>query len=218
MNDAVRQQYDSLYATTDKTFGDGTPLKMLKLLQQEMPSGRILDVGGGDGRNAVHLAENGYEVVVVDLSQVGLDKIKRLAKEKSLVIDTHCLDITNDSVPGEFDGMLFSFMLHHLDTEVAKLVINKLKVQTKKGGVHLIATFGHEGGLADRALKTKRFYPSLAELKALYSDWQVVYSHEKEVFTLAKDTQGVPFKNQAIFFTAKKLVSQGQCDESIGGG
>jgi 2-polyprenyl-3-methyl-5-hydroxy-6-metoxy-1,4-benzoquinol methylase len=43
-----------------------------------MPPGRALDLACGEGRNAVWLAERGWEVTGVDFSEVGLQKARQL--------------------------------------------------------------------------------------------------------------------------------------------
>ena len=46
----------------------------LKANFQTLPKGKILCLAEGEGRNAVFLAQQGYEVTAVDFSQVGLKK------------------------------------------------------------------------------------------------------------------------------------------------
>ena len=41
--------------------------------------GRALDLGAGDGRNAIWLAEHGWKVTAVDFSQVALDRARSRA-------------------------------------------------------------------------------------------------------------------------------------------
>ncbi len=50
----------------------------------DMAPGRALDVGTGEGRNAVWLAERGWEVTAVDFSDVGLAKARRLAESRGV--------------------------------------------------------------------------------------------------------------------------------------
>lgn len=46
--------------------------------------GRALDLACGEGRNAVWLAQRGWQVTGVDFSQVGLDKAARLAEQRGV--------------------------------------------------------------------------------------------------------------------------------------
>jgi SAM-dependent methyltransferase len=49
-----------------------------------MPRGRALDIATGKGRNAIFLAEQGFDVVAIDVSPVALDEARRRAAQKSL--------------------------------------------------------------------------------------------------------------------------------------
>ena len=58
---------------------DGEPSPVLRAYAGDGTGGRALDVACGPGRNAVFLAERGYEVDALDQSEVGL----RLARERA---------------------------------------------------------------------------------------------------------------------------------------
>lgn len=51
------------------------------------PQGRALDLACGEGRNAVWLGEQGWQVTGVDFSGVGLEKARRLAAERGVAVD-----------------------------------------------------------------------------------------------------------------------------------
>ncbi len=204
MNDAVKSQYDSLYASSSEMFGGGKSLYLLQNLQDELPKGSVLDVGGGDGRNALPLAEAGYAMTVVDLSKVGLQKLTDMAEERGVSITTKIADITTVSFEDMYDGVVMSFVLHHIDSEEACEVIGRLQDHTEQNGIHIIATFLNHGGLYDRAKKSGRFYPSENDVRSIYKGWSIKECLVKDVKTMARDKSGQPFKNQAIFFLAKK--------------
>jgi SAM-dependent methyltransferase len=48
--------------------------------------GRALDLGAGEGRNAVWLAEQGWTVIAVDFSPIGLDKGRQLASARGVEV------------------------------------------------------------------------------------------------------------------------------------
>ena len=57
------------------------------------PSGSILCIAEGEGRNAVWLAELGFNVTAVDASEVGLSKGLTLAKSKGVKVDWIHVDL-----------------------------------------------------------------------------------------------------------------------------
>lgn len=64
----------------------GEPVKTVERLAELMPLGFVLDLGAGDGRNALYLARKGFTVKAVDLSEAGIAKLNRLAKEAGLIV------------------------------------------------------------------------------------------------------------------------------------
>jgi SAM-dependent methyltransferase len=61
--------------------------------------GRALDVACGEGRNAVWLAEQGWTVTAADFSEVGLDKGRRLAADRGVLVDWVRADATSWDPP-----------------------------------------------------------------------------------------------------------------------
>ncbi|UCD10732.1 MAG: methyltransferase domain-containing protein [Nitrospinaceae bacterium] len=56
-------------------------------------AGRALDVAAGAGRNAVFAAEHGYDVLAVDISEVGLEKARARAAKHRVSIRTETADL-----------------------------------------------------------------------------------------------------------------------------
>ena len=59
------------------------------------PGARTLVIADGEGRNSTHLAELGLNVVAMDSSHVGLEKARRLAREKGVTVDFRQADIAD---------------------------------------------------------------------------------------------------------------------------
>ncbi|MDZ7677997.1 MAG: class I SAM-dependent methyltransferase [Acidimicrobiales bacterium] len=68
--------------------------------------GRALDVACGEGRNAVWLAEQGWDVVATDFSDVAIDKARRIAEHRGVTIDLRVADaVTGDGFDPDGDGV-----------------------------------------------------------------------------------------------------------------
>lgn len=72
--------------------------------------GRALDVACGEGRNAIWLAEEGWQVSAFDYSPVAIEKARARCQELHLDIDIRVGDATA-ALAGTFDLILF-FYLH----------------------------------------------------------------------------------------------------------
>jgi len=84
--------WDQRYAEDGFAYGV-EPNDFLKEQAERIPPGPVLCLAEGEGRNAVYLAGRGHPVTAVDLSQVGLDKARRLAASRGLVLETICADL-----------------------------------------------------------------------------------------------------------------------------
>lgn len=68
--------------------------------------GSVLDLACGDGRNALFLAGNGFEVTAVDFSEAALNRLKRFAEKEKLTVYTQQMDLCceeNFDSLGKFD-------------------------------------------------------------------------------------------------------------------
>ena len=70
----------------------GNPNGTLVAEVDAMPPGRALDVGAGEGGDAVWLAERGWRVTAADISQRGLDRLDAEARRRGLDIDCRRAD------------------------------------------------------------------------------------------------------------------------------
>ena len=74
-----RHQWDQRYSGNELVW-TSTPNQFLVSESVGLPPGRAVDLGCGEGRNAVWLAEQGWQVTGVDFSPVGLAKAQRFAE------------------------------------------------------------------------------------------------------------------------------------------
>ena len=84
------------------------PAAFLLEVAHHFPEGsRILDVGGGSGRNAIWLAQRGHDVTIADISDVGLDLARRAAVEAGVDVATLQVDFDTDPMPpGPWDALI----------------------------------------------------------------------------------------------------------------
>lgn len=78
-------------------------------MQHHLKPGRLLDIASGRGRNGLHLAKSGYDVLAVDISNIGLEAIQDAAKLNNLNIKTLLLDLDHPQAlmsDGPFDNVI----------------------------------------------------------------------------------------------------------------
>jgi SAM-dependent methyltransferase len=117
------------------------PNRFLAAEAADLPPGRALDLACGEGRNAVWLAERGWDVTAVDFSQVGLDKGARLAQERGVTVRWERADLREWTPPaGAFDLVVALYL--HVDAQARRAIHAAAARGLAPGGVLLIV--GHD--------------------------------------------------------------------------
>ena len=103
--------------------------------------GRALDLGSGDGRNAIWLASQGWQVTAVDFSQVALDRGRALATACGVRVEWQLADLLEWSPGvGRFDLVTLFFI--HLPPDERRDVYARAAAAVAPGGTLLIV--GHD--------------------------------------------------------------------------
>jgi len=100
-------------------------------------SGRALDLGAGDGRNAVWLASKGWQVTAVDFSPVALDRGRALATARGVLVEWQLADLLEWS-PGAGRYDLVTLFFIHLPPDERRDVYARAAVAVAPGGTLLI--------------------------------------------------------------------------------
>lgn len=86
------------------------PIPELTRVIDRLPEGRALDVATGYGRNAIYLAEAGYEVDAIDVADQALQEARRRARKRSVTVNWIQADLMTYPLPMEtYDVVTLSF-------------------------------------------------------------------------------------------------------------
>ncbi|HYX43664.1 MAG TPA: class I SAM-dependent methyltransferase [Acidimicrobiales bacterium] len=108
----------------------------------DRPPGRALDLGAGEGRTALWLAERGWRVTAVDFSDVALERGRRRAGEAGLgdVVDWICADLVEfDPTGTTYDLVLVMFV--HLRPGERRRLLQLAAATLAPGGLVLVAGY-----------------------------------------------------------------------------
>lgn len=138
--------WDQRYAGTDLVWS-GEPNQTVAEQVADLPPGRALDLAAGEGRNAVWLAQRGWQVTAVDFSSAGLAKARRLAAERDVQIETVTADVVGyRPEAASYDLVLVTYLQLH--TDVLAPVLATAAGALAPGGTVLLV--GHDrANLAD---------------------------------------------------------------------
>lgn len=140
--------WDRRYADTARAFSSD-PLTLVVELVAPLDAGRALDLAAGAGRNALWLAQRGWQVTAVDFSGVGLERAAGRAAELGVELDRVQADLYDYRPPAAaFDLVLIAYM--HPQAAKRAAVFEAAAAAVSPGGHLLVIGFDvsdpHHGG------------------------------------------------------------------------
>jgi SAM-dependent methyltransferase len=138
------QSFEEMYRATDALWS-GRPNTQLVAEAADLPPGTALDVGCGEGADAVWLASRGWRVTGVDFAATALARAAAGAasagEDVAARIEWVRADVTQwTPQPGGFDLVSAQFM--HLQTEQRRALFARLADAVRPGGQLLLV--GHD--------------------------------------------------------------------------
>jgi len=152
MNDAERAErrtrWDARHAAAEP-IESGAPNPVLIEETERLAPGRALDLGTGDGRNAVWLARRGWQVTAVDFSLVALARARELAEAAGVSVDWRLADLVEfEPPPDAFDLVTLFFI--HLPPDERRAIHAAAAAALAPGGILLAV--GHDRSNLDRGV------------------------------------------------------------------
>lgn len=123
--DDSKDFWDKRYADTSYVYGKSPATSLARNADYLPESAHILDVGMGEGRNAVFLARRGHKVVGVDISQVAIQKARSLATEFGVRLETVAKSMDNfEAADGTFDAII---CYYYVDKDIHEKLLRWLR-------------------------------------------------------------------------------------------
>ena len=139
MEENARIEWDHRYGEGSHHSPVPDPLLVSAYAEFVAPSfrkpGRALDLAGGVGRHAIYLAERGWDVTLMDISEIGLAEARRQAEQHGLRITIERRDLTEGQLPASaFDLVLVFFYLE-------RPLFPQIEAALKPGGILVYKTY-----------------------------------------------------------------------------
>lgn len=199
--------WDERYSSADRIWS-GRVNQWVERLVSGLPAGSALDVGCGEGGDALWLARQGWTVTAVDVSPVALERAERHAREAdpaaASAITWRQVDLIGD--PDSLDGLgpfdLVSMQFVHLPSALWERLYRQLTARVAPGGALLVA--GHHpsdiGGPISRPDLPDLFYtPEQVTAFLPESDWRIVQADAPTRPASTHDGQTVTIADTVVF-------------------
>jgi SAM-dependent methyltransferase len=176
MNSGTYKSIDDIYEMLDHLFCDPTDYwnsiyqdrpeymsflteypdeNLIKYVDQNMISAKkVLELGCGEGRNAIYMAQQGFSVDAVDISDKAIEYALKKAKEYHLPINFRCENVFDFNMQkNTYDFVYDSGLLHHLmphrRIQYLKLIYETLKPGSCFGLICFASGFEDIGGASE---------------------------------------------------------------------
>ena len=176
---AVQAEWDTIYSERDQLWS-GRPNGALVTETANLTPGRVLDVGCGEGADAIWLAGQGWDVTALEVSVVALERAKRHARDAGVGISWVHAGLAEAALaPASFD--LVSAQYPALPRTPNSAAEHALLTAVAPGGVLLVV---HHAGMDTHQPEDGRFdpadyvWPSMVAA-LLDGDWQVELDLER---------------------------------------
>jgi 2-polyprenyl-3-methyl-5-hydroxy-6-metoxy-1,4-benzoquinol methylase len=133
----------------------------------------------GEGRNGVYLATQGFDVLGLDISPIGLNKAQQLAEHNNVAIQTRLVDLENYQLEkNSYDLIICTYYMQ-------RDLFDQIKGSLKPGGMVLIETFNTD--YLKYSSFPKKYLLKHNELLEIFKDFKVIryqaYDDGKEAFS-----------------------------------
>lgn len=200
----LKNTLNSLYINQEAPWGrEADPL--VEKAAEHFTGNEVLDLGAGDGRNALFLAERGFNVTAVDLSEKALGQLNSRIAGANLTITSLNEDITTYDFPDSIDNVICSLVLHFLKRDEAQNVLYKIVESTPKEGV---AVFKHFTNIGDLSMEEAGYWPKAGETRDYFKGqgFLVLHAQTSRQETLYQQNPTSKTMHEAEELILRKIV------------
>ena len=170
MSNADRERWNVRYASGEYA-ARTHPSALLAAWFDRLPRGRALDVACGTGRNAIHLAGNGYAVDAMDISAVALARARERAEAAGVAV--HWIETDLDRAAIARDAYDVIVVARFLDRPLIPRLVDALRP-----GGHVVYDHHYITPADVDGPRSRRFRARPNELLERFSALRVLFYEE----------------------------------------
>ena len=183
---------------------NGNPVhsEVLEAMESLSP-GKALDLGCGQGRNALFLAQHGFEVTAVDQNELALEILQSIVEQEDLEMTVGLYDINSANLKQSYDLIVSTVVLMFLQADRIPAIIRNMQDQTNPGGYNLIVCAMDTEDYPCQVPFSFTFKEG--ELADYYKDWELVKYNENPGHLHRRDENGNRIALRFATMLAKKI-------------
>ena len=200
--------YEDDYRKPEYYWGVQPSAMCLKVLEMLPPTRRlkILDIGCGEGKDAVFFARCGYDVSAFDISEAGIEKTKRLADTARVHVRTFKANLLDYRLEENYDVLFSSGVLHYIKPELRDTIMANYKSHVNENGIVAFHVFVEKPFIAfppDDESSFSYLWKS-GQLFTYFHDWHIEHCTE---YVFDCNSSGTPHRHAANRLFARRLAT-----------
>ena len=177
-------------------------LSVLELLPPVRPL-KLLDIGCGEGKDAVFFARCGYEVSAFDISEAGLEKTKRLAEKARVHVRAFRADLCDFRLDEKYDVLFSSGVLHYIRPELRGEIMAGYKANVNQGGMAAFHVFVKKPFIPPAPDDDYHHLWKSGQLFTCFHDWYIERCSE---YVFDCNSSGIPHRHAANRLLARNTI------------
>lgn len=169
---------------------------------QFLSPGKALDLGCGQGRNALFLAQQGFDVTAVDQNELALEILQSIVEQEDLEMTVGLYDINSADLTQTYDLIVSTVVLMFLQADRIPAIIQNMQDQTNPGGYNLIVCAMDTEDYPCQVPFSFTFKEG--ELADYYKDWELIKYNENPGHLHRRDEEGNRIALRFATMLAKK--------------
>jgi 2-polyprenyl-3-methyl-5-hydroxy-6-metoxy-1,4-benzoquinol methylase len=159
----------------------------------------VLELGCGEGRNAVYMAKSGSEITAVDLSESAIANAKIFAEKNNCSINFLCKSIF-ELESKKYDFIYDSGCFHHLPPHRRIAYVELLRNSLKKGSYFGLTCFAWGEKCADEVTDWEYYETHRAGVAFTKEKLEQIFCKDFEVVEIKKYKDGIEGTLQGLGF------------------
>lgn len=172
----AKEKWNNKYQDIILNKEDREPNERILKVISHIKGESAIDIACGLGGNSFFLAESGFNVTAVDISDVAINFVSEQAEKRGLKISTHVVDMSQGSAfPFTAESYDLAVITYYLD----RSIFPQVKEMVKPNGYFFMETF-FKTSVQGKQTVSEKFKLESNELLREFNDWTILFFEEIE--------------------------------------